>query len=371
MNLAAEGKLYVADVDQGWRFHDLYVNGERQQVSRSFNTDKWRDWPVFYGRAPLSYDPEKGARVVFGDGELDGLDGNEDVEVVLLPVMYWNTIPLVKHIDSSNNTAYLQSQIPSNFWPDHFGTGEGYYNIINTLKYLDQPGEWCIDSQAGKVYYWPKNEETINTDEIAAPKPYELLRLQGDGIDEDFKNMVEYLTFDGITFQYTDRLPENEFPEDWIIRNAENPDAAIYFDGTRNCRLINNEIRHSGSYGVTVNHYGQNNEILHNQMHDLGSGGVQLYGYGVGTVDVNYNNIVMYNSIYNMGVAPYQHAPGLGVLEAARTRWHSIILQGLPMRVFPLWELMKTQSAGQNRIHVQLMICSADRAASTAFGLKI
>ncbi|TLD00054.1 InlB B-repeat-containing protein [Robinsoniella peoriensis] len=330
MNLAAEGKLYVADVDQGWRFHDLYVNGERQQVSRSFNTDKWRDWPVFYGRAPLSYDPEKGARVVFGDGELDGLDGNEDVEVVLLPVMYWNTIPLVKHIDSSNNTAYLQSQIPSNFWPDHFGTGEGYYNIINTLKYLDQPGEWCIDSQAGKVYYWPKNEETINTDEIAAPKPYELLRLQGDGIDEDFKNMVEYLTFDGITFQYTDRLPENEFPEDWIIRNAENPDAAIYFDGTRNCRLINNEIRHSGSYGVTVNHYGQNNEILHNQMHDLGSGGVQLYGYGVGTVDVNYNNIVMYNSIYNMGVAPYQHAPGLGVFGSGTNTMAFNYIAGAP-----------------------------------------
>lgn len=330
MNLAAEGKLYVADVDPGWRFHDLYVNGERQQVSRSFNTDKWRDWPVFYGRAPLSYDQEKGARVVFGDGELDGLDGNEDVEVVLLPVMYWNTIPLVKHIDSSNNTAYLQSQIPSNFWPDHFGTGEGYYNIINTLKYLDQPGEWCIDSQAGKVYYWPKNEETINKDEIAAPKPYELLRLQGDGINEDFKNVVEYLTFDGITFQYTDRLPENEFPEDWIIRNAENPDAAIYFDGTRNCRLINNEIRHSGSYGVTVNHYGQNNEIIHNQMYDLGSGGVQLYGYGVGTVDVNYNNIVMYNSIYNMGVAPYQHAPGLGIFGSGTNTMAFNYIAGAP-----------------------------------------
>ncbi|WP_394925559.1 Ig-like domain-containing protein [uncultured Robinsoniella sp.] len=330
MNLAAEGKLYVADVDQGWRFHDLYVNGERQQVSRSFNTDKWRDWPVFYGRAPLSYDSEKGARVVFGDGELDGLDGNEDVEVVLLPVMYWNTIPLVKHIDSGNNTAYLQSQIPSNFWPDHFGNGEGYYNIINTLKYLDQPGEWCIDSQAGKVYYWPKNENTIHTDDIAAPKPYELLRLQGDGVDKNFENLVEYLTFDGITFQYTDRLPENEFPKDWIIRNAENPDAAIYFDGTRNCRLINNEIRHSGSYGVTVNHYGQNNEILHNQMHDLGSGGVQLYGYGVGTVDVNHNNIVMYNSIYNMGVGPYQHAPGLGVFGSGTNTMAFNYIAGAP-----------------------------------------
>lgn len=330
MAQAAKGNVYVADVEPGWRFHDLYVNGERQQVSRSVNSDSWRVWPKFYGRAPLSYDSEKGARVVFEDGELDGLEGNEDVEVILLPVMYWNSIPLVKYIDAENNTAYLQSQIPSNFWPNHFGTGEGYYNIINTLKYLDQPGEWCIDSKAGKVYYWPKDESTINTDEIVAPRPYELVRLQGDGVDEDFENLVEYITFDGITFQYTDRLPENEFPEDWIIRNAENPDAAIYFDGTQHCRIINSEISHSGAYAVTVNHYGQYNEILHNQMHDLGSGGVQLYGYGVGTVDVSHHNIVMYNSIYNMGVAPYQHAPGLGVFGSGTNTMAYNYIAGAP-----------------------------------------
>lgn len=330
MSSAAEGKVYVADVKPGWRFHDLYVNGERQQVSRSFNTDKWREWPTFYGRAPLSYDSEKGAKVVFGDGELDGLEGNDDVELVLLPVMYWNCIPLVKYINADNNTAYLQSQIPSNFWPDHFGTGEGYYNILNTLKYLDQPGEWCIDSKAGKVYYWPQSEDTIVTDKIVAPKPYELLRLQGDGVDQKFESLVEYLSFEGISFEYTDRLPENEFPEDWVIRNAENPDAAVYFDGTKNCRLVNSEIRHSGTYGVTVNHFGQNNEILHNQMHDLGSGGVQLYGYGVGTVDVNHNNVVMYNSIYNMGVAPYQHSPGLGIFGSGRNTMAFNYIAGAP-----------------------------------------
>ncbi len=309
----AKGKIFVADVEQGWRFHDLYVNGERQQVSRSFNTDKWRDWPVFYGRAPLSYDSKKGARVVFGAGELDGLEGNEDVELILLPVMYWNTIPLVKHIDAASRTAYLQSQIPSNFWPDSFGRGEGYYNILNTLKYLDEPGEWCIDSKAGKVYYWPKNEETINTDEIVAPKPYELIRLQGDGVDKNFQNIVKYITFDGLSFHYTDRLPENEFPEDWILRQAENPDASIYFDGAAHCRVINSEIGHSGAYGVTVNHYGQYNEFLHNQLYDLGSGGIQFYGYGVGTVDATHHNLAMFNTVYKMGVAPYQHSPGLSV----------------------------------------------------------
>lgn len=324
---AAQGNVYVADVETGWRFHDLYVNGQRQQVSRSENTDAWRNWPMF-NRAPISYDAVKGTKVTFAEGELDGLDGNQDVEVVMLPVMYWNSIPVVTEIDSASCTAYLQSQIPSNFWTDKFEYG--YYNILNTLKYLDQPGEWCVDSANGKVYYWPQSEETINADSIVAPKPYELISLQGDKVDDSFEKLVEYIAFEGIAFHYTDRLPENQIPKDWVIRNAENPDAAIYLDGTRHIRIQNCEIAHSGAYAIMVNHYGQYNEIVHNNMHDLGSGGVEFFGYGVGTVDVNQHNFVLYNSIYNMGVAPYQHSPAVSVFGSGRNTIGYNYIAGAP-----------------------------------------
>ena len=61
---AAQGNVYVADVETGWRFHDLYVNGQRQQVSRSENTDTWRNWPMF-NRAPISNDAVKVTKVTF------------------------------------------------------------------------------------------------------------------------------------------------------------------------------------------------------------------------------------------------------------------------------------------------------------------
>lgn len=328
MSSLAQGKVYVADVGTGWRFHDLYVNGERQQVSRSYNSSEWRSWPLFKGRAPISYDPVKGTKVVFGNGELDGLNGKQDVEVALLPVIYWNSIPVLKSIDPATKTGYLQSKVPSNFWTDHFEYG--YYNILNTLKYLDQPGEWSVDSQAGKVYYWPKDANSIDTDQIVAPKPYELLKLQGDKVEQNFANLVQYLTFDGISFEYTDRLPENEFPDDWIIRNAENPDAAIYLDGTKNIKIINSSVKHSGSYGITVNHYGQLNEIIHNQLSDLGSGGVQFMGYGVGTTDVNKNNTVMFNSVFKMGVGPYQHSPAISVFGSGKNTLAYNYIAGAP-----------------------------------------
>lgn len=322
---AAQGNVYEASVEPGWRFHDLYVNGERQQNSRSYNTDTWRKWPAFYGRVQTDRcNPEQGMCVEFEDGELDGLDGNEDAEVIVLPTQYWNIIAVLGGIDSATKTAFLRSRVPSfvrkyDFNPDAMGgTGEGWYNILNTLKYLDEPGEWCVDSKAGKVYYWPKNPETIEQDEIVAPKPYELVRLQGDGVEKGFANLVKYLTFEGISFQYTDRIPEDQIPADWLVRNAENPDAAVYFDGTEHCRLLHCEVCHSGGFGVTVGHYAQYNEILHNYLHDLSSGGVQFLGYGVGTVDVSHHNLVQYNSVSEMGLAPYQHAPGFGIFGSGK-----------------------------------------------------
>lgn len=323
----AIGNVYVADIEEGWRFHDLYVDGERQQVARSENTDTWRDWPRLT-RNHFTMDPERGTKVVFGAGELDGLEGSQDIEIVLMPVVYWNSLPVVTEIDPQSRTGYLQSRVPSNFHPDGFGYG--YYNILNALKYLDEPGEWCVDSVNGKVYYWPLNEETIESAEIVAPKPYELMLLEGDEVEQNFEEVVQYITFEGISFQYTDRLPENQLPEDWIIRNAENPDAAIYLDGTQHIRILNCEIAHSGSYGVMINRYGQYNEILHNHIHDVGSGGVELVGYGVGTVDVNHHNFVMFNTFHDMGVAPYQHSAAVSVFGSGRNTFAFNYIGGAP-----------------------------------------
>lgn len=61
------------------------------------------------------------------------------------------------------------------------------------------------------------------------PRLNELVRLQGD---ETKKAYVSNVTFDGITFAYTDRLPENEWPNHWLCRQWENVDAALYFTGT-------------------------------------------------------------------------------------------------------------------------------------------
>lgn len=115
-----------------------------------------------------------------------------------MPVIYWNCLPVVHEIDSRTNTAYLRSRIPSTFGRDRFdyALGAGTYNIFNALKFLDEPRKWCVDSVQGKVYYWQKDENVMETAGILAPYPCELLRVIG----ETPQNHVRYLTFDGFSF---------------------------------------------------------------------------------------------------------------------------------------------------------------------------
>ncbi len=324
MSEEAKGNLYVADIEKGWRFHDLYVDGERQQVSQQMETIQFRQWPQFSGALGepdtkfLELNPEKGIKVRFNEGELDGLEGNPDIEINCMTVMFWNALPILTDINEEENTAYLYSYNPCNFGGQKncFNSREGgWYSILNDIKYLDQPGEWCVDSRAGKVYYWPK-DENFTSKRTVAPVPYELIRFQGDEEDQNWEKQVEYITLDNLVMEYTDRLPESQFDQYPEIRNVENPDGAIFMQGVSNCRVTNSVVRHTGSYGFTLSHYAQENEILHNEIGDLGSGGVNLLGYGAGTTDLNKNNVIMYNNIHDLGRAPYLHTAGVTIFQS-------------------------------------------------------
>ncbi len=320
----AKGNLYVADIETGWRFHDLYVDGECQQISQQMETKQFRTWPQFSGAIGeedskfLELNPEKGIKVRFNEGELDGLTDNPDIEVNCMTVMFWNALPLLTEINEEDNTAYLYSYNPSNLGDNmnSFNTKEGgWYNILNDIKYLDQPGEWCVNSREGKVYYWPK-DSNFTSKRVVAPVPYELVRFQGDDEDKNWENLVHHITLSNLVIEYNDRLPESQFDQYDVIRNTENPDASVYFQNAENCQIINCTIQHSGSYGITLSHHAQNIEILGNELGDLGSGGVNFFGYGPGTLDVNKNNTVMYNNIHDLGLAPYPHTAGITLYQS-------------------------------------------------------
>ena len=316
----ARGKLWVADIPKGWLFHYLFVNGERAERSKSSH-EFWRNWPKDFKQGTPSKD---GQPITFKNRkQLKYIPSNGDAEMVCITAQYGVMANgVITNVNPKKRTLVWNSRL-LNITGSRNNLERGY-RFENVLNFIDRPGEWAVDSTKGRVYYWPKNGEEMNEISVIAPKLNELVRLQGDEIGGKY---VENVSFEGITFAYTDRLPENQWPDNWLCRQWENIDASLYFTGTKNCVVRDCRILHSGAYGITINHYGQNNRIENCEIGYTGSGGIFLEGYGPGTLDVNKNNVITRNYIHDHGLGNYWHSPSIQIYQSGHNTINYNLLQ--------------------------------------------
>lgn len=308
---AAKGKLWTADVPKGWCFHYLYVNGMSMPRARLHNTG-WRQWPTDFTRGNPT---AKGQDVTFKNKAiLNNIPTNGDVEMVCIMAQYGVMgSGVMTQVNPEAGTAVWNSN------QTHLGfrtRDPNRYTLENALPFIDKPGEWCVDSTAGKVYYWPESGNMTDA-KVVAPKLYELIRFQGD---EAAQKWVEKVTIKGLTLAYTDRLPEDKWPESWIRRQWEHPDAMIYLQGAKDCVIADNRLIHSGSTGVTLDQFCQGNRIDGNEIGWPGSDGVFLCGYGPGTLDVNKHNNITRNWIHDLGQGNYWHSAGVQIFQSGSNK---------------------------------------------------
>ncbi|QUH29314.1 carbohydrate-binding protein [Vallitalea guaymasensis] len=312
----ANGNLWVADIPQGERVHYFYINGIMQQVARQYNHDVWRSWYKFRNNSgEIGTIGPNGQWLKYRDEvSLENLPSNGDMEMLLINVVFWNSISVIKDVDPITKTVWRHSKNPNNFAKDTFDNyeGGGYSNLINALPFLDRPGEWCVNSTQGKIYYWPYDENMDNKNAVI-PVLNELIRLEGDGEANNWQDQVHDIEFRGLTLMYSDRLHEDEWSAGSIKRNSEDPGGAVYLQGVRDCVIEGNKLLNIGAYGIAMTQYNQNNRILRNELGFLGCGGIELYGYGPGNVDVNKNNIIERNYIHHIGLAPYSHSAAITI----------------------------------------------------------
>ena len=317
------GKIYYAKVSPGWHFHYLYLNDKPQKLARKYNEDEWYKWPKPKKVGDVSKD---GQLLQFNEGELNylsKLDGQ--IEIDLMPVNFWNTISVLKGIDENKSIAYRHSKNPTTFWKDSFQ--EGNYNLLNSITFIDEPGEWAVDSKEGIVYYYPE-KELINSDiKILAPKLYRIIHLKGDEINNQF---VKNIKFEGIEFRYTDRMAEDLWPDEWVKRQAELPDGMIYIENAKDIEITKCKFFYSGSYGVDLEKYSQNIRIIYNEMGYMGCGGVLLQGYGPGLKDVNKNNIISRNNFYYTGQGGYKHSAAITLYQSGSNEISYNIISHIP-----------------------------------------
>jgi len=89
----------------------------------------------------------------------------------------------------------------STFAIDHHpnpGNGTGLCYFENAYDFLDQPGEWFLDTAAATLYYIPKSTENMATAKVNAPGPDTLIELGGTS-----SSPLHHVQFFGINFYYS------------------------------------------------------------------------------------------------------------------------------------------------------------------------
>ncbi|NLF71330.1 MAG: hypothetical protein GX575_20050 [Candidatus Anammoximicrobium sp.] len=285
-----KGRIVVADLKgtplEKVAFRQLFFCGQRQVMARYPNVDPadphFGQWAYV-----LAADPAAPTNQSVSDNiphVKDHFTATSDVikptwekitqaEVAIHPAYgwAWNIVP-VKSVDKENDTILLGR-------PVSYGLmiGDRYF-VQNLLAELDAPGEWYLDRDEAKLYFWPPTD--VASGEVSVSVAESLVVADGaDGV-----------TLRGLTL-------ENCGGNAVTLKNCEGSLVA-------GCTL-----RNTGLWGVSIVG-GHNTGAAGNDIYATGAGGVSINSgdrktltRGDGYADNNYiHHIAAFQRTYNTGV---------------------------------------------------------------------
>ena len=301
----AETKIWVTDAPKdGWRtveFRQMWVNNQKAFRASTFD-----------------------------DGDLDRiLSVDRENEIIWIPAprirandpsgieyiihQRWAIANLrVKNLevfgDSARVTFWqpesrIQFQHP---WPMPFIdkhknlNGNSAFYFVNAIEFLNQPGEWFEDLDAGKVYYWPRQGENLNSDEVIVPFLESIVQVEGT-LDDP----VEHIIFDGIDFQHTTwlrpsksghvplqagmylydayKLPVPGTPDKATLENQAwigRQPAGMSIKGANNLQIINCRFEHLAATGLDFISGTNHNRVEGCVFKDIGGNAIQVGFFG-------------------------------------------------------------------------------------------
>jgi hypothetical protein len=278
-----EGGFMAAEIpevrDGAWDFSSFFVNGERRHPARTPNAsnhpagDYPEDDDFFYADGPVMEKDKDGkekhssTRFRYRDDDVKDWASLEDAIFVIYHS--WATsMHRVKSLDTENRIVEFTGPARWHFcrWRN-----DQWYFIEHLFEALDQPGEWFLDRDEGKLYYIPKPGEDMATAEAIAPVTKQFIVLEGNPAEEQF---ISHLHFKGLKMRYTDW---SIGPEGHSDGQAEYTLPAVWqAAGARHCVLEDCEIAHAGAYGVWFRAGCQQNVMQRCEVTDLGAGGVRI-----------------------------------------------------------------------------------------------
>jgi len=317
------GSLWVARVPKGWYFTRLFVDGQRRPRACQPDTDNWGQWWKVVEGGPPEPDAPEGMgskQFKFPPNTLKNWANAGDIEINSLPSFrYANFIAPLERVDEATSMATLKSMAYYNFRP-----GDPF-RVENALEALDRPGEWCVNTVSGTVYYWPLPGEDVRRAVVIAPALTELVHFQGDELRERF---VHDIVIRGFTFNHCDRHRWHE-REAIDEANLHILDSALYLEGTERCAIEDCRFVEVAGFGARFNLTARKNRFVRNEVVGAGCGGLQVGGYGPGTKDVNKGHLITHNHIHHSST-DFWHAGAIDIRQSGENRIAYNLIHHMP-----------------------------------------
>ncbi|MBC9795708.1 PDZ domain-containing protein [Sinomicrobium weinanense] len=251
--------VWEAPIEEGVSVQDLFIDGQKQILARYPDYDeKSRHWNGYAAdaidadRIGLWSNPEGGIFHVMHAAEWGGFHYR------------------ITGIDANGN-AVLEGGHQNN--RPGLGPHKEYRMVENIFEELDSPGEWFLDKDTQKLYYWPEKGTDLKNALVEAVHLKGLLEIKGS-MDVPVKDF----SIRGVTFEHTGRtifeIYEPLLRSDWTVYRG----GAVFIEGTENVEIRDSEFRNLGGHAVFVSNYNKKTIIRGNHIHDCGASGICFVG---------------------------------------------------------------------------------------------
>ncbi len=298
---AAQGKVWVADVPvvNYVSFRQLWVNDQKATRAKSTSGNSMQ--------RILNWDKKTGTAII-PLHSFENLEVTEGLEFFIH--QWWEVASLrVRKLEKAGDSCRVYFHEPESHiqhehpWPAPWlssETGNSAFYLVNSLSFLDEPGEWYYDAATKKICYYPKEDEDMTTAETVIPVLENLFVVNGTP-----EYPVENIVIRGIRFQHSGwnrpslqghvphqaglymteayKLKPAGTPEKPSLDNQAwvgRPEAAVAVSFANNIRFEDNRFEHLAATGLDFKIGVKSSAVAGNLFKDIGGTGIQGGYYG-------------------------------------------------------------------------------------------
>ncbi|WP_449353509.1 RICIN domain-containing protein [Streptomyces shaanxiensis] len=175
----------------------------------------------------------------------------------------------------------------------------------NAHEFLNEPGEFYVDTAAQTVYYKPRSGEDMSTATVQAPTLPTLVEVKGTSLDAP----VHDLRFSGITFT---RTTWTEASNNGLLNGqggnfnlsadpsnhqyVDRPPAGVHVADADRVSFTGNTFTQMGSTALDLHHGVHDSSVTGNAVYDIAGNGIMVGKFSDPTVE--------YHTVYNPPTSP-------------------------------------------------------------------